>query len=218
LEFTVEHGIYLCPALAEFAWQRHGFGSRQANPAADVTLRQVHSNGVHRADRLGDRETVGDALVTSRPGESIGIRTADCVPILLLDARSRAVAAVHAGWRGTAAQIVASTLARLTEDYGTLASDVYAAIGPAIRSCCYEVSNDVAERFSLWPESVQLSPVAKPKIDLSKANQLQMISLGVAPGHIFDCELCTGCRSDVFFSFRREPANPGRMVSMISRI
>jgi YfiH family protein len=156
--------------------------------------------------------------VTSRPGESIGVRTADCVPILLLDVRSRAVAAVHAGWRGTAAQIVAFTLAKLNEEYGTAASDVYAAIGPAIRACCYEVSSDVAEHFGRWPESVRLSAGTKPRIDLSKANQVQMVASGVPPEQIFDCELCTSCHFDVFFSFRREPANPGRMLSVIGRI
>lgn len=183
-----------------------------------MTLRQVHSNCVRRADRLGDGDSEGDALVTSRPGESIGVRTADCVPILLLDTRSRAVAAVHAGWRGTAGQIVACTLAKLAEDYGTFARDVYAAIGPAIRACCYEVSTDVAERFAEWPESVRLSTAAKPRIDLSKANRLQMVSSGVPAEQIFDCELCTACRPDLFYSFRREPANPGRMLSVIGNV
>jgi hypothetical protein len=218
LKFIREHGIYLCPAFAEFGWQRHGFGSRHANPVADLTLKQVHSNCVQRADELGSGRCEGDALVTNLIGQSIGVRTADCVPILLLDARSRAVAAVHAGWRGTAAEIVPCTLGKLNENFGTNASNVYAAIGPAIRACCYEVSTDVAVRFAAWPESVHLSADAKPKIDLPKANQLQMIASGIPPQQIFDCELCTACRLDVFFSFRREPANPGRMISAISRI
>jgi YfiH family protein len=173
---------------------------------------------VQRGDRLGDDRCEGDALVTNLIRQSIGVRTADCVPILLLDARSRAVAALHAGWRGTAAEIVHCTLAKLTEDYGTHASDVYAAIGPAIRPCCYEVSTDVAERFAAWPESVQLFADAKPRIDLPKANQLQMVDSGIPAQQIFDCELCTACHLDVFFSFRREPANPGRMISAIGRI
>ena len=218
MKFVREQGIYVCQAFAEFAWQRHGFGSRQANPVADLTLRQVHSNCVRRADHLDEDRCEGDALVTDCIGRSIGVRTADCVPILLLDTRSRAVAAVHAGWRGTAAEIVRRTLAKLTEDYGTRASDVHAAIGPAIRACCYEVSTDVAERFSAWPESVQLSPDAKRRIDLPKANQLQMAASGIPPEQIFDCELCTACHLDIFFSFRREPANPGRMISAIRRI
>lgn len=218
MKFITEQGIYICPALAEFAWQKHGFGSRQANPGADFTLRQVHSNRVQRADDLRDERCEGDALVTDLIGRSIGVRTADCVPILLLDARSRAVAAVHAGWRGTAAEIVRCTLAKLADEFGTHARDVYAAIGPSIRACCYEVSMDVAERFAAWPESVRLAVGAKPRIDLPKANQLQMVASGIPPQQIFDCELCTACRLDVFFSFRREPANPGRMISAIKRI
>ncbi len=218
LEFIADQGVYICPAFAEFTWQRHGFGSRLANPMADVTLRQVHSNCVLTAGRWAEDQPEGDALVTNCPGLSIGVRTADCVPILLLDTRSRAVAAVHAGWRGTAAQIVACTLAKLTANYGTSPSDVYVAIGPAIRACCYEVNDDVAERFTAWPESVLVSAGAKIRIDLAKANGLQMIASGVPPEQIFDCELCTACRLDLFFSFRREPTNPGRMLSVIGRI
>ncbi|MDQ2774252.1 MAG: peptidoglycan editing factor PgeF, partial [Acidobacteriota bacterium] len=203
--------------MEKFVWQKHGFGTRQANPPADVSLRQVHSACVRDSDGLADREAEGNALVTAKPGRSIGVRTADCVPLLLLDAQTRAVAAIHAGWRGTAARIAGETVKKLTEGYGTDAEQVYAAIGPCIRACCYEVSPDVAERFREWPESVVVSGSGKPRLDLAGVNRNQLIAAGVPPLQIFDCGLCTFCLPDQFFSFRREPENPGRMLSAICR-
>src|SRR5579875_3695024 len=140
-------GIYRCDAFQQFVWQKHGFGTRLANPAVDITLRQVHSNYVHNAHGLKDREREGDALVTDEIGKSIGVRTADCVPILLLDCRHRAIAAVHAGWRGTAAAIVKFTIEKMKDDFDTAPADIYAALGPCIRDCCYEVGPDVVGHF-----------------------------------------------------------------------
>jgi len=217
LELTEEQGIYLFQHLATIPWLTHGFGSRHASPQADVTLRQIHSNLVWEASGLADREREGDAVVTDAPGRTIGIRTADCVPILLVDTRTRAVGAVHAGWRGTAGCIVEKTIEQLSRSYGTKAADLVAAIGPSIRACCYEVSPDVANKFSRWPETVRHSAGTKPHVDLARANFLQMKQAGVLASYIFDSELCTACRTDLFFSFRREPANPGRMLSVIGR-
>jgi polyphenol oxidase len=216
--FIEKEGIYSCFLWAEFVWQKHGFGSRRANPEARLTLRQVHSADIWKADGLGDREQAGDALVAGEPGSSIGVRTADCVPILLLDPVQRAVAAIHAGWRGTASEIATLAIARLHAEYGSDPHHVQAAIGPAIRACCYQVSADVAERFSAWPESVRERAGAKPHVDLVIANCTQMEQAGLQPAHIFDCDLCTACRPDLFFSYRREPHNPGRMISAISRV
>ena len=189
-----------------------------ANPEAQITLRQVHSDRVVNANALGNRDREGDALITDCIARSIGIRTADCVPILLLDCRTRAIAAVHAGWRGTLAGIVTRTIAKLREDFETDAADLYAAIGPCIRACCYVVDMDVADRFSaLFPE--WKPPTGnKRSLDLAEANCRQMQEAGMDSQRIFDCELCTMCQSDTFYSFRREPENPGRMVSAIERL
>ncbi len=173
---------------------------------------------VWNADGLEDRQHAGDALVTAQVGRSIGVRTADCLPLLLLDRRTRAVAAIHAGWRGTAAQIARNTVEKLRQDHGSRPGDLYAAIGPFIRPCCYEVSPEVSELFAQWPKSVQSSPECKPRLDLAEANRRQMLDAGVPGAQIFDCHLCTYCLADRFFSFRREPDNPGRMVSSICRI
>jgi polyphenol oxidase len=210
-------GIYRCDALQEFVWQTHGFGTRQANPLADVTLRQIHSDRVLNAHALRNREAEGDALITDDIGKSIGVRTADCVAILLLDCRRRAVAAVHAGWRGTAARVIERTVESMRHDFGSVPADIYAAIGPCIRGCCYEVGAEVEGQFMpLFPE---WEPVTgKRKLDLPEANRRQMHAVGVNPDYIFDCGLCTTCQSAQFFSYRREPENPGRMVASICRL
>lgn len=211
-------GIYRCDAFQEFVWQQHGFGTRLGNPNADVTLKQIHSNVVLNAHGLKDRAREGDALVTDEIGKSIGIRTADCVPILLLDCRNRAVAAVHAGWKGTADEVVKHAVSKMSDDFQTNPADVYAAMGPCIRGCCYEVGDEVAEQFfPLFPDW-EPSVSGKRKLDLSEANRRQMQNAGVPSERIFDCCLCTTCDSAQFFSFRREPENPGRMIAAISRL
>lgn len=209
-------GIYRCDAFQEFVWQKHGFGTRDGNPSADITLRQIHSNRVVNASGLRDREEEGDALVTDQIGKSIGVRTADCVPILLLDTKSRAVAAVHAGWRGTAARVVALAIERLRGDFGTSPKDVYAAVGPCIRGCCYAVGREVAEQFEAG--TFEKTQGDRHFLNLAEANRRQMGAAGVDDERIFDCGLCTTCQSAQFFSYRREPANPGRMMASISRL
>ena len=210
-------GILRCNGFQQFDWQRHGFGTKDASPHADVTLRQVHSSTVRNAAGLSDRQSDGDALISNQNGLAIGIRTADCVPLLLLDCRNRAVAAVHAGWRGSAANIVNQALSAMHDSFGSDPKDVYAAIGPCIRACCYEVGLDVAQQFSAqFPEWPPLQ--GRAKLDLAEANRRQLRAGGVASESIFDSRLCTACAPDLLFSYRREPDNPGRMVAAIARL
>lgn len=212
-----EDGIYRCVAFDEFSWQRHGFGTRSASPPVDVTLRQVHSDIVRNARGLRDREAEGDALVTDEIGLAIGVRTADCVPILLLDQKQRAVSTVHAGWRGTAAQIVSQAIRSLQAEFRSQPDDIFAAIGPCIRQCCYEVGPEVGERFS---ESYRAPSkcAGKWQLDLAGANRAQMVESGISSDRIFDLGGCTVCLAGDFFSFRREPDEPGRMISSIQRL
>ncbi|HEX4748524.1 MAG TPA: peptidoglycan editing factor PgeF [Bryobacteraceae bacterium] len=213
-------GIYRCDAFQEFIWQKHGFGTRDGNPEADIVLKQIHSNHVFNANgwRKQMREREGDALITDEKRKSIGVRTADCVPILLLDCRNRVVAAVHAGWRGSAAEISTATLDCMREDFGTVPPDIYAAIGPCVRECCYEVGAEVAQRFTPWFPEWQQEEEKVRKLDLAGTNRKQLETAGVLASRVFDCELCTACQSGQFFSFRREPENPGRMVAAIERL
>ena len=185
-------------------WVQHGFGTRHAVSGLN-SLKQIHSDRVLIADRPGFAGE-GDALVTNRPLLAISVRTADCYPILLADAKNRAVAAVHAGWRGTAAQIVRKTLQKMTTEFGTSPGDVYAAIGPGIGVCCYEVGEEVARKFGYD---------AKTHLDLASENRNQLESAGVPPGNIEALGVCTFCDAERFFSYRRDKENPGRMTSFI---
>jgi len=212
-----QDGVYRCDGFQEFFWQTHGFGTRNASPNADVTLRQVHSGRVFNARGTEDRAEEGDALVTDEIARSIGVRTADCVPILLLDAATRCVGAVHAGWRGTAARIVERAIERMRADFGTDAAHIYAAVGPCIRACCYEVGSDIAEQFEAATRKANAQG-DRCFLNLAEANLRQMRAAGVMDQRIFDCGLCTACQSAQFFSYRREPTNPGRMTTSISRL
>ena len=212
-------GIYRCDGLQRFLWQEHGFGTRAGNPPVDITLKQIHSDRVVDAkDVRGDRSEEGDALITDCAGLAIGVRTADCVPLLMLDARTRTVAAVHAGWRGTAAFLVRRTLEQFAGKFGGQLEDLHVAIGPAIRACCYEVGTEVAQRFADQFPEWGAEDIAVRKLDLVEANVRQMKAAGVPAEQIFDSGLCTACMSEQFFSFRREPENPGRQLSAVKRL
>jgi YfiH family protein len=166
-----------------------------------------------------------DALTTNLPRLLLGVKTADCVPILLADAQTGACAAVHAGWRGTSAQIVSRTLARMREEYGTRARDVIAATGPAALSCCYEVGSEVIETFKTnFPADYDslLTPTrtGHALIDLHEANRRQLIDAGVSSDNVHAAPLCTMCRTDLFFSYRREKktlGRTGRLLGVVGR-
>jgi len=211
-------GVYRCDALQAFVWQKHGFGTRKGNPEARVTVQQIHSARVCNAAGVRHAGVQADALVTDRIRESIGVRTADCVPILLLDVKTRAVGAIHAGWRGTAAEISANALRKMAEDFDSEAGNIYAVLGPCIRVCCYEVDAEVAMQLARFGAADAESARGKQKVDLAAANRFQLQAAGVSPERIFDCELCTRCLSEQFYSYRRQPGDPGRMISSIARL
>jgi hypothetical protein len=157
------------------------------------------------ADRKG-LAGEGDGLVTNRQDVALSIRTADCYPILLADRRNRAVAAIHAGWRGTAAHIVGNALEKMKAEFGTSPADVSAAIGPGIGVCCYEVGAEVASQFG---------PAVKTHVDLALENRKQLETAGVPPQNIEALGICTFCDAERFFSYRREKNHAGRMTSFI---
>jgi len=205
------------PNLATLPWVTHGFGWRDSEYPPDIhRIRQIHSAVVLEtpsAEGEGARE--GDGLVTNEPGVVVGIRTADCIPVLLADPATHAVAAVHAGWRGSAQNIVAVAVNELLTRYGTRAQDLHAAIGPGIGVCCYEVSPEVAHQFGSWiPQySAAVSPM---RIDLARVNAIQLSLAGVT--NIWTAGECTFCNADRYFSFRREKEKAGRMTSFIGSL
>jgi YfiH family protein len=194
--------------LAALPWLRHGFGTRATDGWLPeyTNVKQIHSDKVVTADGRSGCLEPGDALITSEPGKWIGVRTADCVPILIADPLHRAVAAVHAGWRGTVASIAGHTVERLTREFGSDPAELRVAIGPAIGRCCFEVGPEVAQQFN----------TTDTYIDLLEANYRILAAAGVTPGHIDVMRLCTVCCGDKdFHSFRRDKDQSGRMVSAI---
>lgn len=211
-----------------------------------ATLRQIHSDIAHVISAPPVEPPKGDALATSSPNLLLAIQTADCIPILLVDPRHRAVAAIHSGWRGTVARVAAKTLGRMQMEFATKPADVLAAIGPGIGQCCYEVGPDVVKEFAAqfanaksWfegpfdalasgedpnplPWLTMMPPGHEPPpprcyLDLKAANAAMLSEAGVSTKNIFVSELCTFCRPDLFFSYRREHRT-GRMMSVVGMI
>jgi hypothetical protein len=213
--FTTRRGpaglaLSLCGDFTEVA-RMEGF-------AELCTLTQVHGARVVRAE-LAATGSPADAVVTDRPGVLLGVVTADCVPILLHDPRARAVGAVHAGWRGTAAGIARAAVRALGEAYGSRPQDLTAVMGPAIGPCCYEVGPEVREAL----EGAQPGAGAAAgrgrnggdTLDLWRANRMILEGAGLAPERIHLLRHCTSCRADLFPSYRRDGAGCGRMLAFI---
>ena len=200
--------IYRVTELDGFPWLVHGFGTRLSDiPAAFAqlaTLKQIHSASCVTAEGRAGLLGEGDALIENQPGSVVAVKTADCIPVLLVDERRRVVAAVHAGWRGTAARIAGDAVALMGRRFGTSAGDLHAAIGPGIGECCYEVGAEVAERFG---------GQGSGHIDLAAANRRQLEESGVTPRRIYASNLCTMCRGEEFDSFRRDREKAGRLYS-----
>lgn len=163
-----------------------------------------------------------DALVSNAQNVLLGVKTADCVPLLLGDARKNAFASVHAGWRGTLESIVVNTINKMREEFGTRPEDIRAAIGPAASGACYEVGADVIDAFKNKFSNADslLTPTKENHafIDIQKANQQQLVSAGVDPEKIHVAPMCTMTRTDLFFSYRIERklyGKTGRLLSVI---
>jgi len=205
-----------------------------------ISLKQIHSDVIHLFDAAPTEPCRGDASATNRPGLLLGVQTADCVPILLVDPKKRAIAAVHAGWRGTLQRIVAKAIGKMQMEFGTKPGDLLAAIGPSIGGCCYEVGTEVAIQFQSqfadapeWfdefrtgdePNPIQwlnmMPPGHQPPpknvlLDLRKANRAQLLGAGLRPSNISVSDLCTACRRDLLFSYRKEGLQSGRLMSVI---
>lgn len=184
---------------------------RSAGPSPTSTENgtDVHPPGALQADAV---------IATS--GAVAGIRTADCVPVLLFDTASGLAAAVHAGWRGTVAQIVVRTIETLRANGAGAPSGFIAAIGPCIGRCCFEVSPDLAGRFesdpAFGPACVERRPGARPHVDLVEANARLLVAAGVPEPSIDRLARCTSCEPERFFSHRRDAGRTGRHLSVVA--
>ena len=195
-------------------WQVHG---------ADVRLINNLAEAKPAEDARGDT-IYCDAIISNASSVLAGVKTADCVPILIGDPIKSSFAAIHAGWRGTLAEVATRALQRMKDAYNTKPRDVRVAIGPAAGSCCYEVGHDVIDPFrTKFPHQELFTETGEGHacINLLEANRSQLISAGVAADRINIAPLCTMCRTDLFFSYRKEKniqGKVGRLMSVIGRI
>jgi YfiH family protein len=205
-----------------------------------VTVRQIHSDLIHRVDAVPASPPAGDGLVTDKPEILIGVLTADCLPIIIVDTKRRAVGVFHAGWRGTAKRIAEKGVGEMRRWFSSQPKNLRAAIGPGIRGCCYEVGEEVRSIFEgqfsyageLFRETKESDEIhlkypllfltarapghsELPKkifLDLAEANRRQLLAAGVPAKNISVSELCTACHPDLLFSHRAEKGHTGRMM------
>jgi polyphenol oxidase len=182
-----------------------------------LKLKQVHSGIVREMqDTMAAGDALeGDAAVTAVRGALLSVQTADCVPILIADLDGRCVGAVHAGWRGTAARIAEKTVEALRQHFKVQPKTLAAAIGPHIGVCCCEVGEEVVDAIDDAAAFERRPEWAKPHLNLAVANFNQLVACGLSPARIDVTALCTKCRADLFFSYRREGRNFGRLLSVI---
>ena len=208
-----------------------------------VTLRQIHSDLIHRVSQTPKAPLAGDGLITDTPGILLSILTADCVSVILVDVKRRAVGVFHAGWRGTVKRIVEKGVGEMHRWFGTQPRDIRAAIGPGIGGCCYEVGPEVRDAFesqfdyadALFRETKDRDEIHEkypllfltsrapghselPKkifLDVPEANRRQLLAAGVPARNITDVGLCTSCNPELFFSHRRDKGVTGRMMAVV---
>jgi YfiH family protein len=209
-----------------------------------ITLKQIHSGLTRRVTRAdADRTLRADGLMTDDSGVMLGIQTADCVPVLVRDRRTHAVAAFHAGWRGTLKRIVEGGIGKMRLEFGSRPEELEAAIGPAIGACCYAVGEEVRSEFlsqfsyapELFSEIYDSDPVKEKypllfltarapghsnigpnlHLNLIEANRRQLLDAGLQAESIATAYRCTNCEPEMFFSYRAEHGFCGRMMSVI---
>jgi YfiH family protein len=187
-----------------------------------VLMEQVHGRKIKKVGKKDRGRIIPgvDGLVTSEKGLILGIKTADCLPILLVDSRAKIIGAVHAGWQGVFKKIPQKMI-ELMIKLGSLPEDILVAIGPYIRSCCYNISVQREKRFEKEfgsPKGMIIKRRDKTNLDLSVPTVIQLIHSGVLKKNIDLTDLCTACREKEFFSYRREGEKSGRMLSVINLV
>lgn len=226
--------IIQAPPLQRLDWLVHGFGIKditiesyvEATGLKKISIpktHQPHGNTVHIFSSHDPRTTnhvfEGDAFVTNTPGVVCWVRSADCLPILLADPKNKVVAAIHAGWRGTAEKAVLAAVETIQKQFGTRTSDLIAALGPAIGGRCYHVGDDVVESFKkagLYPGPwlEQVDP-GHWYLDIAYANLHLLKEAGLLKENTYLSLACTSCDLEKFHSFRREKGKKGEQVSFV---
>jgi YfiH family protein len=213
-----------------------------SHPLNLVTLRQIHSDIIYAVTEVPAQPLVGDGLVTNTPGLLLAIQTADCLPVILVDPKKRAVGVFHAGWRGTVKRIVEKGVGVMRLHFGSRPGDLEAAIGPGVRNCCYAVGEEVRDNLrsqfayaeKLFHQVEESDPVREKYpmlfltarapghsnlpvtifLDLVEANRRQLLSAGLSAKKIDASPLCTSCNTDTLFSHRAEKGVTGRLMGV----
>jgi hypothetical protein len=185
-----------------------------------VCAKQVHASQV----RLVNKNDAGrgalsydtaipdtDSLVTNEKNLPLAVFTADCLSVFLYDSQRNCIGLIHAGWRSTKENILSKALEMMKNEFNTLAKDVYAGFGPAIRNCCYEVKDEFKDIFP----SDLIDRNGSLFLDLVKINKRQLLDCGLKEANIFDSGICTSCHNEDCFSFRKEKGSCGRMMSVM---
>ena len=208
-----------------------------------ITLRQIHSDLIHRIDRAPEHPLAGDGLITNTPGLVLAVVTADCLPVILADQKNRAVGIFHAGWRGTVKRIVEKGVGEMQRYFGSDPRNMIAAIGPGVHACCYQVGEEVRQKFEaqfayaaeLFREVKESDPVREKYpmlfltarapghselpvnlfLNLVEANRRQLIDAAVPAKNIDASSPCTACHTDLLFSHRAEKGVTGRLMAVV---
>jgi YfiH family protein len=214
-----------------------------ANPRTLITLQQIHSDLIHRIEGAPKHPLAGDGLITNTPGLLLAILTADCQPVILADKKNRAVGIFHAGWRGTVKRIVEKGVGEMQRYFGSDPRNMIAAIGPGVQSCCYQVGEEVRQKFGaqfayaaeLFRQVKESDPVREKYpmlfltarapghselpvnlfLNLVEANRRQLIDAGVPAKNIDASSPCTACHTDLLFSHRAEKGITGRLMAVV---
>jgi len=218
------------PRLEQIPFLIHGFGTRlweddgyknrpEWKDFKLVFLDQIHSNIIQVIDNIPEEKLKGDAMITGLPFLLLIIKTADCLPALIVDESQKVIAAVHCGWRGTSKRVVQKVIQSMKDHYGSNPGALMVALGPCIGHECYEVGEDVYQSFKQEGLSTQFfrnHPLRRQKylFDLKGANLSQMVSAGVEEKNVFSAEICTHCHENLP-SFRRDKGKAGRALSFI---
>jgi len=207
-----------------------------------ISLRQIHSDLIYRVDSPPDEPLAGDGLITDTAGLLVAVQAADCLPIILVDKKRKAIGVFHAGWRGTVKRIVEKGVGEMRRHFRTDPKHIMAAIGPGVQSCCYDVGEELRIRFqaqfsyadSLFREVKESDPVrekypllflsarapghsdllTKLFLDLKEANRRQLLDAGVLAKNIDSNFPCTACHTELLFSYRAEKGKTGRMMAV----